>query len=446
MDPDRRVVTNAALAIVDGSIAAVDKSEVVRASHPDDTIRDLHGWLVLPGLVDGHVHLPQAMLRGSADEVPLWVWMAERIFVLEGNYTAADVQASTQLALVEMIKAGTTAFLETLILGRHELAALVDVIAASGMRAVLPRAITDGGGYLDESPLHPGLDEPPDEAIEDALAVAKSLDGSEHVRVWLGPRSTGGCSEGLLRELVALARREGMGLCQHYAMTDREQRYIAEQYGCGQVEFLERLEMVGEDVVLVHGCALDADDVERLRGTGTSVVHCPTGPAKMGSGVTPVHELLEAGVNVALGTDAAAANNGADLIRDLKWVAYLQKLLHRDPTVVTAEQVLEMATIGGARALGLEDVGSLEVGKRADFIVVRTDGPGWVPTLNPVANFVYSTTGADVDTVVVGGQVLMEGRRLTTLDEERVLAQARTAVADLYRRTGVETPNAWPTI
>jgi 5-methylthioadenosine/S-adenosylhomocysteine deaminase len=162
--------------------------------------------------------------------------------------------------------------------------------------------------------------------------------------------------------------------------------------------------------------------------------------------VTPVHELLEAGVNVALGTDAAAANNGADLIRDLKWVAYLQKLLHHDPTVVTAEQVLEMATIGGARALGLEDVGSLEVGKRADFIVVRTDGPGWVPTLNPVANFVYSTTGADVDTVVVGGQVLMEGRRLTTLDEERVLAQARTAVADLYRRTGVETPNAWPTI
>jgi cytosine/adenosine deaminase-related metal-dependent hydrolase len=446
MDAERRILTDAALAVVDGSIAAVDKSEVVLAAHPGDTIRDLHGWLLLPGMVDGHVHLPQAMLRGSADEVPLWVWMAERIFVLEGNYTAADVQASTQLALVEMIKAGTTAFLETLILGRHELAALVDVIAASGVRAVLPRAITDGGGYLDESPLHPGLDEPPDEAIEDALAVAKSLDGSEQVRVWLGPRSTGGCSEGLLRELVALARREGMGLCQHYAMTDREQRYIAERYRCGQVEFLERLEMVGEDVVLVHGCALDADDVERLAGTGTSVVHCPTGPAKMGSGVTPVHELLEAGVNVALGTDAAAANNGADLIRDLKWVAYLQKLLHHDPTVVTAEQVLEMATIGGARALGLEDVGSLEVGKRADFIVVRTDGPGWVPTLNPVANFVYSTTGADVDTVVVGGQVLMEGRRLTTLDEERVLAQARTAVADLYRRTGVETPNAWPTI
>jgi 5-methylthioadenosine/S-adenosylhomocysteine deaminase len=447
MDPDRRIITDAALAVADGSITAVGKSAEVRAAHPDDDVRDLRGWLVLPGLVDGHIHLPQAMLRGSADDVPLWVWMAERIFILEGNYTAADVRASTRLAMVEMIRSGTTAFLETLILGRHDLSSLVEVIADGGMRAVLPRAVTDGGGYLSESPLHPGLDEPSAEAIEDALAVAKQLGGSEHVRVWIGPRSTGGCSEGLLRELVALARREGMGLCQHYAMTDRERDWIREQYGCGQVEFLERVGMLGDDVVLVHCSAMNTEEVLELRGSGTSVVHCPTGPAKMGSGVTPVKELLDAGVNVALGTDAAAANNGADLIRDLKWVGYLQKLRHHDATVVTAEQVLEMATIGGARALGLADLtGSLEVGKRADFIVVRTDGPGWVPNLNPVANFVYSTTGADIDTVVVGGDVLMEGRTLTTLDEERVLADARSAVADLYGRTGVPTTNAWPTI
>jgi cytosine/adenosine deaminase-related metal-dependent hydrolase len=445
MDPERRIITDAALVTDGDSIVALGKSATVRAAHPDDTIRDLHGWLVLPGMVDGHVHLPQAMLRGSADEVPLWVWMAERIFILEGNFTPADVQASTRLALVEMIKAGTTAFLETLILGRHDLSSLVEVIAESGMRAVLPRAITDGGGYLDESPLHPGLNEPSDEAIADALAVAKQLDGSDQVRVWLGPRSTGGCSEGLLRELVAIARREGMGLCQHYAMTDRERVWIREHNGCGQVELLERLGMVGEDVVLVHCSAMNAEEVEQLSGSGTNVVHCPTGPAKMGSGVTPVRELLDAGINVCLGTDAAAANNGADLIRDLKWVAYLQKLLQRDPTVVTAEQVLEMATIGGARALRLAHLtGSLEVGKRADFIAVRTDGPGWVPTLNPVANLVYSTTGADVDTVVVGGKVLMEGRTLTTLDEERILAEARDAVVDLYRRTGVATPSTWP--
>ena len=203
--------------------------------------------------------------------------------------------------------------------------------------------------------------------------------------------------------------------------------------------------MVGKDVVLVHCCVLDADDIGRLSGTGTSIVHCPTGPAKMGSGVTPVRALLDAGINVALGTDAAAANNGADLLRDLKWVAYLQKLIEREPTVVTAEHVLEMATIGGAKALGIDDlIGSIEAGKRADFIVVSTDGPHWVPTFNPVANFVYAGTGADVDTVVVAGRVLMEGRVLTTLDEERVLAEARAAVDDLYTRTGVERPAVWP--
>src|SRR5262245_61404159 len=386
MDRERRILVDAAVAVDGTTIAAVGKSADVRAARPGDAVRDLKGWLVVPGMVDGHLHLPQAMLRGSADDVPLWVWMAERIFILEGHYTPADARASTRLAMVEMIKAGTTAFLETLILGRHELSSLVDVIAESGMRAVLPRAVTDGGGYLSESPLHPGLDEPADRAIADALAVAKRLRGSDQVRVWFGPRSTGGCSEGLLRELVQLARSERMGLAQHYAMTDRERVWIREQYGCGQVEFLERVGMVGEDVVLAHCSAMNAEEVAELSGSRTSVVHCPTGQDKLGSGVTRVRELLDAGNNACLGTHGADDTNGADLIRDLKWVAYLQKLLHRDATVVTAEQVLETATLGGATALGMADLtGSIEAGKRADFIVVRTDGPNWAPNLNPVA-------------------------------------------------------------
>src|SRR5262249_26129497 len=156
-----------------------------RAARPHDDVRDLKGWLVVPGMVDGHLHLPQAMLRGSADDVPLWVWMAERIFILEGHYTPADVQASTRLAMVEMIKRGTTASLETLVLGRHELSSLVGVIAESGMRAVLPRAVTDGGGSLSESPLPPGLDEPADDAIADALAVGRQLGDDGRLRVWL---------------------------------------------------------------------------------------------------------------------------------------------------------------------------------------------------------------------------------------------------------------------
>lgn len=443
----REIVTGAAVAIEGNAIAAVGKSEEVRARFPETPARDLRGWVVMPGLVDGHFHLPQTLLRGAADELPIPRWMGERIFPLEGAFTPEDMRASTRLAVLEMLKSGTTAFLETLILGRHGLDELSDAIAATGIRAVLPRGITDGGGYLDSAQLHPGLEEPADEAIEDALAVAARWKGSDRIRIWLGPRSTGGCTEELLLRLVELARSEGMGLCQHYAQSAREPGYIRETFGCGQGELLERIGMLGPDVVLLHCTALEPEDIETLAGTGTHVVHCPTGPAKVGNAVTPLYELLEAGINVSIGSDGAPANNGADMIRDMKWVGYLQKLRTRDATVVPAESILEMATLGGARALGLHDlVGSVEPGKRADLIVIRTDGPHWTPNVNWVSNLVYTSSGADVDTVIVDGEVLMEGREMKTLDEERILFDARERAADLYARAGVEIPSPWPVV
>ena len=245
MDAERRILRDAAIVVQDNSIAAVGKSSEIRPRFPEEPVRDLHGWVVTPGLVDGHIHLPQAILRGCGDEVPLWVWMAERIFILEGAFTAEDARISMRLAALEMLKAGTTAFLETLILGRHALDDLAEAVEATGMRAVLPRGITDGGGYLDESPLSKGLYEAPEEAIADALEVAKQYRDSERIRIWFGPRSTGGISEELLRELVTLARAEGLGLCQHYAMTVRERDWIRARYGVGQAEFAERVGMLG---------------------------------------------------------------------------------------------------------------------------------------------------------------------------------------------------------
>ena len=167
----------------------------------------------------------------------------------------------------------------------------------------------------------------------------------------------------------------------------------------------------------------------------------------MGNAVTPVHELLEARINMALGSDGAPANNGCDIIRDLKWVGYLQKLRQRDATVVPAESVLEMATLGGARALGLADlVGSIEPGMRADLIVIRTDGPHWTPNVNWISNLVYASSGADVDTVIVDGELLMEGREMTQLDEERIISDARERSAALFVRAGVEVPQPWPVL
>jgi cytosine/adenosine deaminase-related metal-dependent hydrolase len=238
-----------------------------------------------------------------------------------------------------------------------------------------------------------------------------------------------------------------MGLCQHYAQSAREPAYIREQFGAGQGEFLERVGMLGPDVVLLHCTALEPQDIDVLRGSGTHVVHCPTGPAKVGNAVTPVQELLEAGINVALGSDGAPANNGADLIRDLKWVGYLQKLRKRDAAVVPATAILEMATLGGARALGLgELVGSIEPGMRADLIVIRTDGPHWTPNVNWISNLVYTSSGADVDTVIVDGKVLMERREMTKIDEERILWEAREHADALFARAGVEVPQPWPVL
>jgi cytosine/adenosine deaminase-related metal-dependent hydrolase len=167
----------------------------------------------------------------------------------------------------------------------------------------------------------------------------------------------------------------------------------------------------------------------------------------MGSGVTPVADLLAAGVNVSLGTDGGPANNGADLIRDFKWVGYLQKLAKADPTVVPREQIVEMATMGGAQAVGLDHlIGSVEVGKRADLIVLRTDAPHWTPMTNVLSNLVYAASGADVDTVIIDGRVVMEGRRMTTMDERAVIEEASGRAAALFARTGVSVPNAWPVV
>ena len=245
MDQRRRILRDGAVAVVGSSIAAVGDRASVQAQFPDEPVKDLNGWLLMPGLVDGHVHLPQALLRGTADELPLHQWMSSRIFVLEGNFTPADAKASARLAIVEMLKAGTTTFLETLVLGRHALGELAEVIRETGIRAVLPRAVGDGGGYLDEAPLHEGLQEPPDTAMSEAIDVAGQWKNSEQIKIWLGPRSTGGCPESLLRDVVETARANDMGLAHHYAMTDRELAYLRANFDAAPGEYLRRAGMLG---------------------------------------------------------------------------------------------------------------------------------------------------------------------------------------------------------
>ncbi len=448
VDERRRIFVRGAVAIDGNRIAAVGPSHVVRARFPDDpAVVDQRGNLVLPGFVDGHVHLPQSLLRGCSDDIPLATMLAGRVWPLQGHFTPEDARIAVQVAALEMLKCGTTTFLETLVAERYHFESLIDCVAATRMRAVLPRVVMDQALYSDDaSSLHPGMREDPETGVREALAMAEQWAGSDQIKIWFGPRSTGGCSEDLLKRLADLARKHGIGICLHYAQGDGQEReYIRSRYGCGLGEFLHRVGIVGPHVVLVHCVHLGPEDIDLLRDTGTSIVHCPSPASKYGMGIAPIPEMLAAGLNVALGCDSSCSNNSRDMIRDMKLASYLQKARLRNPTVMPAETMLEMATVNGARAIGMSHlIGSLEEGKRADLIVVNVDQPHWIPLLNPVSNLVFAGTGADVETVIIDGRTVMEKRQVKTIDEERVLWEARRRIERLYARSGVTVPQRWP--
>jgi cytosine/adenosine deaminase-related metal-dependent hydrolase len=254
-----------------------------------------------------------------------------------------------------------------------------------------------------------------------------------------------GASEGLLRQVVEVARERNRRITMHLGEEESRVRYIEDHHQASPVAFCDGIGMLGPNVLLAH-CVNIADpaQIARLAETGTHVVHCPAANAKMGMGVAPIPDFLTAGVNVCVGTDSGPANNCYDLLRDLRWAACLHKAVRRDPTVVPAGTVVEMATLNGARAMGLEsEIGSIEVGKRADFIVIDIDKPHFIPAPDPVSAIVYCATGADVDTVVIDGQVVMRGREVLTLDEQRILRVARSRASDLYARAGVSEFSRW---
>jgi cytosine/adenosine deaminase-related metal-dependent hydrolase len=238
-----------------------------------------------------------------------------------------------------------------------------------------------------------------------------------------------------------------MGVTVHLAEVQADRTYLKEQYDQTPAEYAEDVGLVGPKVLLVHTVWMDADDINILARTHTNVSHNPASNAKLASGIAPIPGMLAAGVNVTLGTDGGPSNNTYDLVREMRWASYLHKARTLDPLVTPAEAVLEMATINGAKAMGLEkEIGSLEVGKQADFVVFDLDKPHVTPSVHPVSTLVYAATGTDVDTVVIAGQVIVQGGRVLTLDEERILREVRERAAAVWRRAGIEDKPRWPVV
>jgi cytosine/adenosine deaminase-related metal-dependent hydrolase len=450
MDAARRILSDGALLVQGDRIREVGKAEDLLSRHRGEALAAFPEHIVMPGLIDTHVHLAQALLRGCADDRALVEWLCDRVWVLQGHFTEADGRASARLCIAEMLRSGTTTFLESMLAHRYGFDGIAEAVRESGIRGTLAKIVMDTPGYADVGlSMHPGMIENRETGLGGTLEMHERWHGAANgrIRVWFGPRTPGAVTPELYREIARLARQRGMGVTMHLAEVRQDQEFLRRRYGRLPVEFAEDVGFLGPEVVLVHMVWITEAEIRTLAKTGTHVSHNPSSNTKLGSGICPVPALFRAGVNVALGCDGGPSNNTYDLVREMKLAACLHKGVTHDPLVVPAEQVLEMATVNGARALGLEhDIGSLEPGKKADLAVFDLRRLHLTPSPDPVSSLVYAAAGADVSDVMVDGRWIVRHTRLLTMEEDEVRREAQAHAAALFRRAGVHVAPRWPVI
>ncbi|WFO75214.1 amidohydrolase [Desulfurococcaceae archaeon MEX13E-LK6-19] len=454
LDKERRIIRNGAVAIDDEVIVAVGKRDELDKDYKyhSDIVINATRDIIMPGLVNTHVHMMQALLRGCANYVTLIDWLTKRIWPLQGNYTPDEAVVSAKLAVLEMIKSGTTTFLETGLVGRYGPDRIIEeVIKPSGIRAALARHVMDLTGYaLEENALHPGLIEDGDTSFNDTVRLYNKYHGwRDRIWIWFGPRTPGAVSPELYRKIAEKARELKTGITMHLAEVREDVEYTVKKFGKKPVEFAHWLGLTGPNVVLVHVIWVDDNEIRLLAETKTSVSHNPCSNMKLASGMARVSDMIKAGVNVALGTDGGPSNDTYDLLREMKYAALLQPIRTGDPRAIRVEEVIEMATINGAKALMLEHmIGSIEVGKKADIITIDYWRPHLKPLNNPLSHLVYSASGHDVRNVIIDGKLVMYERKVLTIDEEEVLNEADKAAYKLYERTGIckEVETIWEII
>jgi 5-methylthioadenosine/S-adenosylhomocysteine deaminase len=397
-----------------------------------DTVIDASECAVIPGFVQTHIHLCQTLFRGAADDLALIDWLKKRVWPMEAAHSAASVTASARLGIAELIKGGTTCALtmETV----NHTSQVFQVVEESGFRATVGKCMMDKGDEVPK-PLH----EQTSQSIDESLALLKRWHGEANgrIRYCFAPRFAISCTRELLEQVAQLSRTHGVMIHTHASENRTECALVEAESGMRNINYLDSLGLSGSHVALAHCVHLTNDEIRILKSTNTNVAHCPSSNLKLGSGLAPVAKLLAEGVSVSLGADGAACNNRLDMFTEMRTAALLQKALH-GPEVLPASRVLRMATIDGARALGLEsEIGSLEVGKRADVAVVSLDRLHMSPESEVVSSLVYAAEASDVQTVVVDGRLLMRNRTLLTLDEADVIADADAQAELLMSRAGL---------
>jgi 5-methylthioadenosine/S-adenosylhomocysteine deaminase len=411
MDPKGAILTDGFVCITGDTIARLGHS----TENPPDGrhVIDANGGIVLPGLVNGHTHAAMTLFRGLADDLPLLEWLENYIFPAERGMDGEFVRAGTLLACAEMILSGTTTFCD-MYLFEDEVA---EAARQAGMRCLVGEVLYDF-----DSPNYG----PIEEGLRYTEALIRKWRDDPLVSVAVEPHALFTCSPSLLADAGDLADRYNVPLITHLAETEADNDQVLETYGKGPVEHLKSLGLLGPNLIADHCVHLSEDEIVEMAVAGVRVIHNPESNMKLASGMAPVPEMLTAGIAVGLGTDGCASNNNLDLFTEMDMAAKLQKVRLLDPTVMDAETVLRMATIEGARALGMDEItGSIEVGKKADIIVVDTRKPHLTPLYNPYSQLVYAARGNDVSHVLINGRPVMTNRRLLTLDLESVMETAR---------------------
>ncbi|MDJ0906295.1 MAG: amidohydrolase [Woeseiaceae bacterium] len=419
MDEAMTVIENGAVAIDDGVILAVGPATEISASYSAAKVLAGDNRIVMPGLVNGHSHAAMTLLRGVADDLALMDWLNNYIFPAEVQFVDAEfVRIGTELACWEMIRGGTTTFVDMY----YYPDTIAGVVDSCGMRALISATVIDQRS--------PDAEDAGDSIRKGSGFIERWLGKNDRITPIFGPHANYTLNADQLKATRAAAMAFGVPISIHMSESPFEVQYSKDTYGVTSIELFESIGFFEGPTIAAHVVWPTDAEIPILAERRVGVIHNPTSNMKIASGIAPVTEMLAAGVRVGLGTDGAASNNDLDMWEEMRLAAFLQKVEQMNPEVLSAETVLRMATSGGATAIGLGDtIGSLEPGKRADLIQVAFEDVHHIPTYDVVSHLVYVNDEQDVTSVVVDGAVLMEERRMLTIDTQRVTREATELAA-----------------
>ncbi len=408
MNKEMEIIENGAVYIKDDSIVQIGPKNTFSDIIAEETI-DARGGIIMPGLINTHTHASMTLFRGLADDMPLMDWLNDHIFPAESKLTEDMVYKGAMLACAEMILSGTTCFCDMYLFEDKVAEAAFD----SGMRAVTGEVLYDF-----PSPCYGDLTN----GFNYVSNMMEKWKNNSRITIAVEPHSTYLCAPELLKKAAAAARKNKNPIVIHLAETEEETALIKEKYGTTPVKFLADLGILGPDLIACHCIHITEEDIQLLKKFDVKIAHCPESNMKLGSGIAPVPELIKRGICVSLGTDGCASNNDLDLFLEMDTTAKLHKIFTMNPEAINAETALKMATINGAVTLGLNKItGSLEVGKKADIIVIDTSKPHMVPMYNPYSHLVYSANGSDVSATIIDGNLVMKDRKILKMNLWKIM-------------------------